>query len=99
MRKMNNETRAFQELWVYRKVFRRYFKRTGRSLFLGIRFFGEFCRFYRVFPSRWDIISLTQKSIFRRWLTLAHLQNHCGSLKSNIAMVTKFPVLQQLHFG
>ena len=52
------------------------------------------------FPSRWDIISLPKNLFFRRWLTLAHLQKPLWrSLKSNIAMVTKFPVLQQLHFS
>ena len=36
---------SFQELWVYRKVFRRYFKRTGRSLFFRHSFLANFVGF------------------------------------------------------
>ena len=91
---------AFSTLWVYRKAFRRYFKRTGRSLFFRHSFLANFVGFI-VFSFTLGHNFPYPKIYFLGvgWLWLIS-KNHCGGpLKSNIAMVTKFPVLQQLHFG
>ena len=90
----------FPTLWVYRKVFRRYFKRTGGSLFFRHSFLANFVSFI-VFSFTFGYKIPYPKIYFLGvgWLWLIS-KNHCGGpLKSNIAMVTKFPVLQQLHLG
>ena len=91
---------AFSTLWVYRKVFRKYFKRTGRSLFFRHSFLANFVGFI-VFSFTLGHNFPYPKIYFLGvgWLWLIS-KNHCGGpRRSNVAIVTKFPTLQQLHFG
>ena len=110
MRSTNNEnpvelelrkllTVFFQTLWGYRQ---KIFRDTGdfeKSLFFCGRFWWFFLGFI-VFSFTLEHNFPYPKIYFLGvgWLWLVS-KNHCGGpLKSNIAMVTKFPVLQQLHW-
>ena len=98
MRSTNNENpveRKLRELFRHYGFIVKFLENISREqdvlFFLGIRFWRTMSGHKIPYPKGYILGN------FKLWLIS---KNHCGGpLKSNVAMVTKFPTLQQLHLG
>ena len=91
---------SFSTLWVYRrKILKIYRRLREESLFLWLILvvFLDFIVFSFTFGHKIPYPKGYILGNFKLWLLS---KNHLGGpRKSNVAMVTKFPTLQQLHLG